>query len=388
MCFPDMTPNSRSEAPNIVDPPHSSSSADESQWTAPVIIRSTMLTGIFILMLLYTLYFAAPILMPITLAFLLSMLLSPLVRGLAKIHIPRTVGAAIVLITLLVFISVAVSWLAAPATAWMDRAPQIFQEITVKLQTLKRPIEEVQEAAGKVEKMAKLSDGDPQDVVVSVKEPDLVRLILSGTPKVIAGTGLIIILMYFLLASGDLFLRKLVTVIPRLEDKKRAVEIVRSIQHDISSYLFTITLINIGLGAAVAIAMYLLEVPNPILWGVMVAAFNFAPYIGAITSVTILTVVGILSFESLSQALLVPAVGFGLTTLEGQFITPLIVGHRLELSPVIIFVGLIIWGWLWGLIGILLAVPLLASFKIICEGLESFRPIAEFMGRSIKSPSD
>lgn len=383
-----MALDARSKAADVVNPHDNSTHSNESQWTAPVIIRSTMLTGIFILMLLYTLYFAAPVLMPITLGFLLSMLLSPLVRWLAKIHIPHSIGAAIVLIALLSSISIAVYWLAAPATTWIDRAPHILQEMTVKLQALKRPIEEVQQATEKVEKMADLGDGNQQGVVVSVKEPGLIRLILSGTPKLIAGIGLIIILMYFLLASGDSFLRKLVSVIPRLQDKKRAVEIVRSIQHDISSYLFTITLINIGLGATVAIAMYLLEVPNPVLWGVMVAAFNFAPYVGAIASVAILTVVGILSFESLSQALLVPVVGFGLTTLEGQFITPLIVGHRLELSPVIIFVGLIIWGWLWGLIGILLAVPLLASFKIICEGLESFHPIAEFMGRSIKSPPD
>lgn len=380
-----MTPDSRSEAANIVEPHDNSTHSNESQWTTPVIIRSATLTGIFILMLLYTLYFAAPILMPITLAFLLSMLLSPLVRWLAKIHIPHSIGAVIVLIILLYSISAAVYWLAAPAMAWMDRSPQILQEMTVKLQALKRPIEEVQQATEKVEEMTELDDGNPQEVVVSVKEPGLIRLILSGTPKVIAGIGLIIILMYFLLASGDSFLRKLVSVIPRLKDKKRAVEIVRSIQHDISSYLFTITLINVGLGVTVAIAMYLLEVPNPILWGVMVAVFNFAPYIGAVASIVILMIVGILSFESLSQALFVPAVVFGLTTLEGQFITPLIVGHRLELSPVIIFIGLIIWGWLWGIMGILLAVPLLASIKIICEGLDSFRPIAEFMGRGIKS---
>lgn len=380
-----MTPDSRSEAANIVDPHDNGTHSNESQWTAPVIIRSAALTGIFILMLFYTLYFAAPILMPITLAFLLSMLLSPLVRWLAKIHIPHSIGAVIVLIILLYSISAAVYWLAAPAMAWMDRSPQILQEMTVKLQALKRPIEEVQQATEKVEEMTELDDGNQQEVVVSVKEPGLIRLILSGTPKVIAGIGLIIILMYFLLASGDSFLRKLVSVIPRLKDKKRAVEIVRSIQHDISSYLFTITLINVGLGVTVAIAMYLLEVPNPILWGVMVAVFNFAPYIGAVASIVILMIVGILSFESLSQALLVPAVVFGLTTLEGQFITPLIVGHRLELSPVIIFIGLIIWGWLWGIMGILLAVPLLASIKIICEGLDSFRPIAEFMGRGIKS---
>lgn len=351
-------------------------------WTTPLIIRSVMLTGIFVLLLFYTLYLAAPVLIPITLAFLLSMALAPLVRWLAAIHIPQGLGAGLVLLALLGLVGAGIYWLSGPAIAWMDRAPQVMQQVGTKLQHLKKPIEDVQKATQQVEKMAQLSEAPaaPGELVVTVKEPGPLRLLMQSTPAVLAGIGLVIILMYFLLASGDSFLRKLVAVIPRLQDKKRAVEIVRSIQENISTYLLTMILINIGLGIAVTIAMYFLEVPNPILWGVVAAALNFAPYIGVLINMAILGVVGLLTFDSLAHALAVPAVIFLLNTVEGEFITPMVMGQRLELSPVIVFIGIMVWGWLWGLIGALVAVPLLASFKIICEGVESLNPIAEFMG--------
>ena len=171
-------------------------------------------------------------------------------------------------------------------------------------------------------------------------------MLISGTPEVIGGIGgvaVIFALLFFLLASPSLP-RKVLYLIPELTNKKQARRIALAIEHDVAIYLFTITLINIGLVAAVAIALHFLGVPNPLLWGTMVMLFNFAPYVGASISFLVLTFVSILSFDSLWRALLVPAAFLGLALLEGQFLTPAIVGKRLNLSPVLVFLSVFIWG--------------------------------------------
>jgi predicted PurR-regulated permease PerM len=191
---------------------------------------------------------------------------------------------------------------------------------------------------------------------------------------------MVVVLLYFLLASGDLFLRKLVRVLPHPEDKKRAVEIARRLRQDISIYLRTITLINIGLGVAEGTAMHLLGMPNPMLWGVMATVFNFVPYLGAMAGIVVIAAVATLSFETPAQYILPPIVYFLLTALEGYFITPVIVGRRLTLNPVVILMGLFLWGWIWGIPGAVLAVPMLASFKIVCDHIPPLTPVGEFLG--------
>jgi len=344
-------------------------------------IRSHLLSGTFILILLYTLYFTASLILPIILAILLSLVLSPLVRGLAAVFIPPPLGAAIVLLGLIGFVGTGAYLLSGPASEWLQRAPQSFHEVEWKLRTLAEPIFHIQKATKGVEELTDIAEGPPErrQAVVEVRQPSLTNMVLTGTPKALAAIGLVLFLLYFLLASGDTFLRKLVKVIPRMSDKRMAVEIFRHIQQDVSYYLFTITLINICLGIAIAIAMYFLQMPNPMLWGAMTALLNFVPYLGAVISLITVTAVAILTFDNMSHALLVPAVFFGLTSLEGQIITPFIIGRRLSLNPVVVFLFIIIWGWIWGIIGILIAVPLLASIKICCEHIESLNPIAEFL---------
>ena len=150
--------------------------------------------------------------------------------------------------------------------------------------------------------------------------------------------------IYFLLASGNLFLQKLVRVLPRFQDKRIAVTIVRQIEKDISLYLLTVTMINAGLGVAVGTAMYGLGMPNPVLWGVMAGCFNFIPYLGAIASAIVLTLVASLTFDQLGRILLVPVVFIALNELEGMIVTPAVVGKRLSLNPVAIFIWLLLWG--------------------------------------------
>ena len=199
--------------------------------------------------------------------------------------------------------------------------------------------------------------------------------LLSSTQSVLAGAVVMLILLYFLLASGDLFLRKLVRVLPKLSDKKRAIEIARQTERHVSTYLATVTLINMGLGLAVALAMKLVGMPNPVLWGVTAGLLNYIPYLGPIVTAGVLTLVAVLSFDELGRALIVPALYMVINGLEGYLVTPTLLGRRLTLNPVVIFTGLIFWGWLWGIPGALLAVPILATFKIFCDHIPPLAPI-------------
>jgi predicted PurR-regulated permease PerM len=347
----------------------------------PVDIRSLALSGLFLLALFYTLYLARAIFLPIVLALMLHFLLRPVVSGLKTLRFPEPLGAAVVIGAFAGVVTIGAYWLSGPASLWIAQIPQNLRQIEWKLRDFKRSVEKVSKATEQVEQITKVGEKTTPEVVkVEVQQSWIVDSMLNVTLSVVAGAVVMIILLYFLLASGDLFLLKLVRVLPRLQDKKTAVTIVQHVQTDVSRYLSTVTLINGCLAAVVSLAMFLLDMPNPILWGVMAGALNFIPYLGAITSTVVLSLVALLSFYDVWQALRVPLIFIGLTSIEGLLITPLIVGRRLTLNPVVIFIWLTFWGWMWGAPGALLAVPMLATFKILCDHLPPLSPIGEFLG--------
>jgi predicted PurR-regulated permease PerM len=188
-----------------------------------------------------------------------------------------------------------------------------------------------------------------------------------------------LVLLYLLLASGDLFLQKLVRVMPTMRDKKRAVDISHEIQQQISKYLFSVLLINLGLGIIVGGGLYWMGVPNAAMWGMLIALFNFVPYFGPVVGIALLAAVGLLTFDTLWQGLLPPAWYLLLHLLEANFITPVLLGRRFTLNPVVIFVSLIFWTWLWGVPGALLSVPILVSIKVICERASSMSHVSELL---------
>jgi predicted PurR-regulated permease PerM len=190
-----------------------------------------------------------------------------------------------------------------------------------------------------------------------------------------------VVLLFFLLASGDVFLRKLVTVLPRFEDKKAAVEISRQIEHDISTYLLAITVVNAVFGLAVATAMFFLGMPNPLLWGVMAGLLHFIPFLGAVIGISVVTLVAAVTLDGIGAILLVPTAYFSLNIIEEYIVLPLVMGRRLMLNPVVVLIWLIFWTWLWGIPGALMAVPLLAIVKIICDHVEPLAALAEFIER-------
>jgi predicted PurR-regulated permease PerM len=344
--------------------------------------------GLFILALFYTFYFARSLLLPVVLALLFSLILSPAVRALKRVHVPEPLGAAVVVFGLTAMLSWGLAQLFEPATDWLAKVPQIAEQVEHKLSTLRRSVEQVTNAAAQVEALATVEAETKRPQQVVAKPPSLVSRVVASTQNVLIAAGATVVLLFFILASGDLFMRKLVRVLPTLDDKKTAVAVARTIQSAIARYLFTITCINAGLGIATAAAMHLLGMPNAILWGVMVALFNYVPYIGPAVSGTVLTVVAFLSFEHMDEVLLVPAAYFALETIEGQFITPLLTGRSLTLNPVMIFLSMLLWGWIWGVIGALMAVPILMTLKIFCDHVESLHGLGEFLTGKSKPEED
>jgi predicted PurR-regulated permease PerM len=343
----------------------------------PFDIKSIALTGLFVLAVFYTMYFMRALLLPLVLALLLSYLLAPLVRLLGRIHLKPAFGAALVLLSLVGLVIYGISRLAEPAAGWLEKAPYSLQQIKQKLLPLKKPMEKVAQATGEIDKLT--TSDETQAKTVVVKHNAMADAFLTQTPEFIASGVVMFILLYFLLAYDGVFLMKLIKVIPRLADKKRAVSIVREIETQISRYLLTVTLINIGLGTAVGLTVHLLGLRNPIMWGVLVATLNFVPYLGALTGIICMTLGAVLSFDSLGYALVFPASYLVLATLEGNFITPMVLGRSLTLNPVVILIALTFWGWMWGISGMILAVPILATFKIFCDHIEPMAPIGEFM---------
>ena len=342
----------------------------------PFDVRSVALTGLFILAIFYTVYFLRAVLLPVVLAWLLSYLLRPIVRALSRIKMPPLLGSALILLALLSIVTLGVSALAAPATDWLAKAPSGLQELQHKLMPMKRSIAQVANAGAAIEKLA---TPDSSSKVVEVQRHPITEALYVRTPEFISSMILLVILLFFLLAYDGVFIGKLIKLLPNFSDKKRAVSIAQDIESQVSRYLFTVTIINCCLGIAVGTTVGLLGLPNPVMWGVMVATLNFVPYLGALTGIVCMTIGAILSFDSLGYALIFPAVYLGFGTLEGNFITPWVMGRSLTLNPVLILLSLVFWGWMWGIAGVILAVPILAAFKIFCAHIKPMEPLAEFL---------
>jgi len=360
---------------------------DAAERPAPVdLVRVTggpdiIFTGLFVLAVFYTLYFAREVLLPVTLALLLMLILQPAVRGLKSLWIPEPVGAALVVVTLLASLGFGLSLLIDPATKWIERAPHMLSQVEAKFWGVKKSVAEITKAAKKVEEIATLESNKKPQIAADSRN-SLLNRIFTGTQSVLISTVTTIVLLYFLLASGDMFLRKVVRVTSTFTQKKRTVEFARAVEADMARYLLIVTCINAGLGVVTSAALYLLGMPNPMLWGTMVALLNFLPYIGAGISLVVIATVAFLTFDSAAQIFSVPLVFLGLTALEGQILTPTLTGRRLTMNPVVVFLSMLFWAWLWGAIGALLAVPILMTFKILCDHVESLAPVSEFLTSS------
>jgi predicted PurR-regulated permease PerM len=341
--------------------------------------RHVALVGLFVLAVFYTLHLAQAFFLPIVLAILLDFLLSPVVRALRKIGLPEPLGAGIVVLGLLAVIVIGVYRLAGPASEYIARVPESIETAENKLRGMRGSVEQVTDAAERVERAAAGDDALARQV--EIKGPSLTRQLFGGTTAFLSAATVVIFLTYFLLAVGDLFLQKLVGVLPQFKDKRVAVTIARETEAHISLYLFTTTVINLGVGVVTGIAMHLLGLPNAVLWGVVAAVLNFVPYVGAVANTVLLALAAFIAFEDTGRALLVPGTFLALNLIESNLVTPTIYGNRMRLNTVALFIGLVFWWYIWGVPGAILAVPMMATLKITCDHIESLAPIGEFLGK-------
>jgi predicted PurR-regulated permease PerM len=281
-------------------------------------------------------------------------------------------------------LSVGFFQLGRPAVHWIDDLPEHVGELKARAQKLFPNAIKMGNAMTAVNDLGAVADkkgGQKEMPTVQINDQRGTSSILNWTGTILGGLGEVLVLIYLLLASGDMFMQKLVRVMPTLRDKKRAVEITHEIQSHISNYLFSVSIINIGLGAVASIIFYLLNVPKPGMWGMLVAILNFVPYFGPIVGVGLLAMVGLLTFETLWQGLM-PAGGYLMLHLaEANFVTPILLGRRFTLNPVAIFISRMFWLWLWGIPGALLSVPILVSVKAVCDRIPKASYVSELIGR-------
>jgi predicted PurR-regulated permease PerM len=331
----------------------------------------------FILLLIGALYLTRAIVLPIVLAILLKLLLQSGVRRLERIYVPRAI-AALVMITILFVTLVSMGTaLSGPAHDWVAKLPEGLPRLRERLSFVSGSVESVQRFLQNAESYISVttSQAAPSAPVSS----GLSELLFAGTASFASGLFMTVIILFFLLMSGDLFLRRFVEVLPRFRDKRAAVMITQQIESNISAYLKTITIMNALVGIATAVMTWAMGLDNPVLWGVLAFFLNYIPVIGPIICLVILVLAGMLRIETLWSSLM-PAAGFlAIHVIEGQFVTPVIVARRFTLNPVLVIVSLIFWYWMWGVPGAVLAVPVLAMTKIICDGIPPWAAIGHLI---------
>jgi len=334
------------------------------------------------LAVIYTLHVARVFFLPVIFAVLLDFTLTPVVRWLGRWRLLKPpIAAALVMAVLVGALGLGIYKLADPLQSWIAKAPETVADARTKIRRLIRPVEQVNQAAAQVESATQPAGGTAAPPSVVVRGPSFAERVFGTTQTIFIGLCEVLVLLYFLLASGDLFLNKMVRSLPAFADKKKAVSITRDSKAAVSRYLGTLTLMNVGFGAVVALVMQLAGMPNPVLWGVAAGLLEFVPYLGALTMTLILTLAGLVTFETAGRALIAPAAYVTVNVIQGNAINPWILSSRLTLNPVALFVGLLFWTLVWGIAGAFLAVPLLATLKIFCDHTEGLKPIGEFLGK-------
>jgi predicted PurR-regulated permease PerM len=316
--------------------------------------------------------------LPIVWSGLLALLLAPAVNWLTGRWCPPGLAAGLVMLTLVGTVGTSVYLLSAPAASWISRAPETLEQAERKLRRLTRSLEQLQETAEAVEDVAQ--GGQQRRRAAETAPAGGLFAKLSGTTVAFAGSlATVVFLSYFLLAMGHRFKEKLDDILPA-GHREEVSSALGEMQQQMSRYLALSTAINIGVGLVTWGLMTLLGMPNPALWGVLAGVLNFIPYLGALITLVVILLAGLVSFDTTGEAFMAAGAYFVVNLVEANIVTPLLMGRRLPLNPVAIFGGLLFWGWLWGITGAILAVPLMACVKVMADRIEPLKPLGEMLG--------
>ena len=339
--------------------------------------KVTFLGGLFVFAVLAAAYFASEIVLPFIFAVVLKLLLQPAVRILERLRVPRIVASLLVILALLGTIVGLGAAVSGPARTWAAKLPEGIPRLQERLSIVREPINTLQRFLHQVEDFG--GTGPSTNAAAPAQGPTLLTDLFKGTRNFAGGFFTTVLFLFFLLVSGDIFLRRLVEVLPRFKSKRQVIEISQQIESDISAYLITITIMNTAVGIATGLAMWLTGVGDPILWGSVAFTLNYVPILGPILGVLIFLLAGLLTHDTLWPALLPAGLYLGLHLIEGETVTPMLLAKRFTLNPVLVIVSLVFWFWMWGIPGAILALPMLAIAKIICDQVQPLAAFGHFL---------
>jgi len=322
------------------------------------------------------LYFGAVAFIPVALALFFALLLSPAVDALQRLRIPRTLAAAIVMLALLLVGAAIVDAVSTPAKEWFARAPETIRKIEQRIRPVRSVIAQVDAVRQRADQLAQ---GPHVAAAAPVPPPTSGSSYAFEMTQSLFEAITVIPLTLFFLAGGPPLLARMAAVLSGSEKSAACLRVTEAIRAELGRYFGTIALINLGLGLATVAVMAALGMPNAFLWGTIAAVLNFIPFVGPIMTLGILAVVALVTFNNIGQALTVPGAFLSLHVIESQLVQPLFVGHRLDVSALIILLAVWFGFWFWGIPGVALAVPLLVALKVAAEHLEGWRPVLEFL---------
>ena len=358
----------------------------------PVDIRNLALSVIAVILAVLFLQYAQAVLIPVVLATLTFYALDPVVDWLQKFRLPRALGAALVLLTLVTGTGYGLWSLRDDAAAVIEELPRAAAQLRSTLRQQQRErgaIDKLQEAAKEIDKTAVAAAGQPAPDPGGVQRVQVVQpfratdYLMWGSAGAVALAGqltMILFLAYFLLVADDLYKRKLVKIAPTLSKKKITVQIVDEIGVQIERFMLVQVLTSALVAIATSLALWWVGLDQPVIWGLAAGILNSVPYFGPVIVSGGLTFVAYLQFETIEMALYVAGIALVITTLEGWLLTPALMGRAASINPAAIFIGIIFWSWVWGVWGLILAVPMLMMLKAVCDRIDELQPIGELLG--------
>lgn len=346
---------------------------------------------IAIILLLGTLYIASSLLVPIVIALLAYLTLRPAVVRMCRLGMNHTVAAGLLIVVCFSVIGIVATLLYQPLQAWISRAPESVGKLKENFSGVSAPLTMIDRAENQLGQVSEEVGDSESEIQVSIEKPGVIdrAYLINTTGHVIAVVVAIAVLTFFMLSSGDALLNRVLNVIPHSSLRREVLSTIGDIQDNVGSYLVQITCINCGMGLVMTGVMWMLGMPTPALWGTMAALMNYVPYLGPIGGTLIVLFAATSVFSSLGHALLIASSFYLVTAIEGQFVTPAILGKTLKVGSLVVLLAVAFWGFLWGIPGVLLAVPLLIVLRQVFTSFDATFPLAVVLGeRACDPPQD